>query len=443
MGMLYRRKITRDKDGNKLQTPIVLPTWWIKFYINGRPVRESTGTDKELLARRILKEREGRAVAGQPIIKRADRIFYDEVADDLRRHYETTGERGLREADTRFKPLKKFFSGRRIVGIDGAVVEKYVQGRQATGVKNSTINREIGLLGKMLRFACSNNKLLRLPTLRKLKEPAPRSGFFERADYEAVRRHLPADLQVAVTIQHTYGWRGQSEVLTLELRQVDLEAGTLRLDAGHTKNGEGRLVYLTPELTARLREQIERVLNLSRDTGSICRFLFPHLSGRLRGQRIKDFRKQWVRACAKAGVPGMLRHDFRRTATRNMVNAGVSERVAMQVTGHKTRSIFDRYHIVSPADLQEAARKLTGTIPGTIEANPKPAEELSDGKNWCRGAESNCRHAAFQTAALPTELPRHAKAPTIANVSVDCQSSSRFFTINGLKKFDNILVPPL
>jgi integrase len=85
------------------------------------------------------------------------------------------------------------------------------------------------------------------------------------------------------------------------------------------------------------------------------------------GQRIRDFRKAWQTACRKAGVPGMLRHDCRPPAVRNMVNLGVPKRIAMTVTGHKTRTVFDGYHIVSPADLQNVARKLTGTFPGTLD----------------------------------------------------------------------------
>ena len=212
-----------------------------------------------------------------------------------------------------------------------------------------------------------------------------REGFFERDQYVAVYRRLAPDLQVAVAIAYTFGWRMQSEVLTLERRQLDLDVGTLRLEPGTTKNDEGRLVYLTLELKALLAAQVDRIRAVERKTGRIIPFLFPYLSGPLRlGRRRRDFRKAWAAACEAAGVPRMHRHDFRRTAVRNMVNAGVPERVAMKVTCHKTRAVFDRYHIVSPGDLQDVARKLTGTFSGTsgvsvVDAQPQVRENPSTG----------------------------------------------------------------
>jgi integrase len=369
MGCIYRPKKS--------------PYLWIKYYQHGEAQYESTKTDKVKVAEKILKDREGRVATGQPILPRADKVKYEDAAEDLKTHYRTTGCRNLKEAETRFVPLLGFFCGYRLANIGPADITKYVARRQSQEVSNGTINRELAVLGKLFRLAVENNKLLRVPVIRKLKENAPRQGFFERDAYAAVRKHLRPDLQCAVAIEYELGWRCQSEVLTLELRQIDLKASTIRLDAGTTKNYEGRVVYLPEGLKSEITAQIERVRKLERKLGRVIPYLFPHFTNGRRycqGERLEDFKKAWASACVKAGfyrelkrektnakgktqtvtvrVPTMLRHDFRRTAVRNLVNAGVPERVAMSVTGHRTRSVFDRYHIVSPADLQEAARKL-------------------------------------------------------------------------------------
>ena len=336
--------------------------WWMKYYVNGRPIRQSTGTTKEPVARRTLKEHEGRVATGQPANPRVDHIRYDEVAADLYRHYAATGERKLWEVQDRLNHLTPFFTGRRIAAIRQADVTVYILRRQGHGAANGTINRELGVLSRMLTLAYDGSKLVRLPKIARVKEADPRQGFFEAGDYQRVRRLLPEDYQVMLTIAYTFGWRLQSEILTLERRHLDLEAGTLRLDPGMTKNDDGRIVYLTPELLTLLAQQLKRVDRLGKEMQRVIHWLFPHLEGRHKGERIRNFQRRWKTACKKAGVPWMLRHDFRRTAVRNLVNVGVPERVAMNVTGHRTRAVFDRYHIVSPGDLQEATRKLSTGI---------------------------------------------------------------------------------
>jgi len=214
-----------------------------------------------------------------------------------------------------------------------------------------------------------NGKLQRLPVLHKLKEADPRAGFFGPEQYTAIRRHLEPDLQLATDIDYTYGWRTQSEVLTREWRHVDLKAGILRLDAGETKNREGRVVYLTPALLMAFTEQRARVHDFEKRLGRIVPYCFPHLHGAKQqsvglrhvavlGERRKDFRGAWRTACTKAGIADRYRHDFRRTAVRNLERSGVSRSIAMKLTGHKTEAVYRRYAIVSDQDLKEASAKL-------------------------------------------------------------------------------------
>ena len=99
---------------------------------------------------------------------------------------------------------------------------------------------------------------------------------------------------------------------------------------------------------------------LKREQGIIVRHVFCYTKGKKTGKQITEsgFNKAWRLARTGAGCPGRIPHDFRRTAVRDLVRAGVPERVAMQLTGHKTRAVFERYNIVSPGDLRDAARRL-------------------------------------------------------------------------------------
>src|SRR5262249_61169475 len=128
---------------------------------------------------------------------------------------------------------------------------------------------------------------------------------------------------------------------------------------GRTKNGEGRVFPFTAELR-RVFEGQQAMADRLKKAGTIVRHVFCYTTGQKTGKRItaSGFTKAWRKARVAAGCPGRIPHDFRRTAVRNLVRAGVPERVAMQLTGHKTRSVFERYNIVSPGDLRDAARRL-------------------------------------------------------------------------------------
>jgi integrase len=153
----------------------------------------------------------------------------------------------------------------------------------------------------------------------------------------------------------------------------------VRLDPHTTKNDEGRTFPFT-EALERLLEAQEAEHERLKAEGVICPWVFNRSNRKVKGKRITTFIKAFRAACTKAGCPGRIPHDLRRTAVRNLVRAGVPERVAMQMTGHKTRSVFERYNIVSECDLVEAAKKLNTlqqsrqrqTLMGTIRAQWSP-----------------------------------------------------------------------
>jgi integrase len=190
------------------------------------------------------------------------------------------------------------------------------------------------------------------PAFSLLREQNVRKGFFERNQFDSVVAHLPDALRPVVAFAYITGWRINSEVLPLDLRQVDFAAGEVRLDPGTTKNDEGRTFPFTHDLRTLLQHQ-KATVDALKAKGMICPYVFHR-----DGKPIKNFRHAWITACRNAGVPGRFVHDFRRTAVRNLVRAGVPQSVAKKMTSHKTDSVFQRYDIVSPDDLRVAAARL-------------------------------------------------------------------------------------
>ena len=378
-------------------------TWWIRYYRNGKRHEESSGSTKEGDARSLLRLREGDIERGVAITPKVGRIRFDEAVKDVLNDYRTNRKRSLDDVERRIeKHLTPFFGNRKLTSITTADIREYIDSRQkettvsrkaftftardgtprhvpeqrrtVAGVSNGEINRELTALKRMFNLAIQAGKLLQKPHIPFLKEDNVRVGFFERDQFLAMLSRLPEPVRPAATFAYITGWRIDSEILSLEWRQVDFGAGEVRLDPGKTKNGEGRTFPMTRELRELLDQQRTITENLQRRLKVVCPRVF-HRAGR----PIKSFRVAFRTACTEAGCPGRVLHDFRRTAVRNLVRAGIPERVAMQMTGHKTRSVFERYNIVSAGDLREAAKRLdavTGTISGTIEQNQRSGSNV-------------------------------------------------------------------
>ena len=363
-----------------------LPTFWIKYYRDGRPYRESAGTRKKGEAERLLKLREGDSAKGLPVTPHITRLRFEEAAEDAINDYKVNGRRSLADQERRIKlHLLPYFRGRRMTAITTGDIRAYITKRQADTivcrkarrtrgpdredveipeqrrpVSNGEINRELTALKRMFSLAVQAGKLLHKPHIPMLKERNVRVGFFEPAQFDALVAHLPPAVRPVVQFAYITGWRIDSEVLPLQWRQVDFAAGEVRLDPGQTKNSEGRVFPMTTDLRA-LLAKLDLEKQRLQASGIICPYVFHR-----DGVRIRTFRGAWKAACRAAASPGRIPHDLRRTAVRNLVRAGIPERVAMRMTGHKTRSVFDRYNIVSNGDLRDAARRLDVAASGSI-----------------------------------------------------------------------------
>jgi integrase len=315
--------------------------------------------------------------------------------DDLLKDYQINGkdyewaERVVRVH------LRPFFGAIKAAKVGTADIRAYVAARQEKGAENATINRALALLRRAFNLGkrATPPKVGTVPFIPMLAENNVRKGFFEHDVFLAVRRALPEEIRPVITFAYYTGCR-KGEILALRWPQVDLAERVVRLEPGETKNDEARTIPLV--------EDLYQMLTMQRGVRDRYFPESPWVFSRA-GKPILNFRGAWDAACGRkqledlcakhgiptdgtnadvqtrltkagvaipAGEPAKLFHDLRRTGVRNLIRAGVPERVAMTISGHRTRSVFDRYNIVSESDLKDAARRLGAYMAhkGTPEA---------------------------------------------------------------------------
>ena len=348
-GSVYRVRYTDRRTGERREAATFAIQWYDRRA--HRYVREY-GFASDKAAERALRHRLADQERGQPTGPSIERTTFEDLAALIVTDYELNGRR-LPRLRQSLAHLRRAFGPDRAVEIDTARVARYTALRVQAGAKPATVNRELAALKRMFRLGVQAKRVGQAPHIATMKENNTRTGFFEDHQVEAILRHLPADLRPVVRVAYFTGWRVPSEILTRQWRHVDFEAGTLRLEPGEGKNKEGRTFPLDPDLRPILEALRAETTALEQKWGRIIPWVF-HRGGR----QIKSFTRSWATARRKAGLPGMLKHDFRRTAARNLVRAGVLETVAMKLTGHKTRSVFERYAIVTEDMLKNGAEKL-------------------------------------------------------------------------------------
>jgi integrase len=319
--------------------------FYCAYYLRGVEHRESTGTPDEKLARRFLRHRldevgADRAGARKFVGPRQMKVTVRELLKTLEDDYRERDKLSAK-AKSNFKPLREHLGAMRAVDITREVVSDMVQAWLAEGYAKATCNRRTQLLAQAFAMAVRDGKLVQTPHIGRLSEVGnERQGFFEHEDLERVVANLPEHLRDFCRFAYVTGWR-KGAISSLEWPDVGEDVVTMR--AVNSKNRRPTTLPLEGEL----RDIIER-----RRAASVVESVnggarFPRWVFHSEGERIRDIRKSWARACKLAGVEGKLFHDLRRTAARNLLFAGVPQAVAMQITGHKTDAMFRRYCIQS------------------------------------------------------------------------------------------------
>jgi len=355
-----RKRRARHLEGHVYQRGHI---WWFKWTGDDRLRHyRSSGSTERSVAEDMLRAELDRKAKGLAPSPDPRLCLVDDLLEALEARYTTEGRRSIDRLRFSSDQLLRLFKGVQAIRVTGADILRYSQLRLKEQAAPATINRELAALRAAYRLGLDNDVITAMPRIKLLPENNVRKGFAEAKQVDAICKRLKLDVADGVRFALVTGWR-RAEVFSLTWSQVDWNGGFVRLEPGTTKNKEGRSFPITPVLRTLLEHRQELTRRCERAQARIIPLVF-HRSGR----RIESFRRSWRKACERAGLPGLLFHDLRRSAVRTLERAGVPRSVAMKLTGHKTESIYRRYAIVAESDLRDAGAKLS-VLDGASESH--------------------------------------------------------------------------
>ncbi len=360
--------------------------WWIQYSVRGRQYREAAGkTQAE--ARKKLRQRQHEAYGDRFAGPDVERVTVAQLADALVIHQTNKRLASAPKTACHLKPVRAHFGLWRAIDVTTASIERYQRQRLDAGKAAATVNREIEALRRAFNVASRQTPPMfpkhLVPHFPTLAVDNARIGFFERADVEALLRHVQDDgIRDMIEWAFRTGMRkGEIARLTWDMLDRSTTPWVLHLSASLEKNRTRRLLGLEGDV----RAIVERRLRARRLD---CPLIFHRVAKGKPGQPVRDFWDAWKTALKEAGLPdGRLFHDLRRSAVRTLLRAGVDESTAMKVSGHKTRSMLLRYNIVTEQETAAALVRADRYL--STQPSERNVEEGQYGDSDAEGARKS------------------------------------------------------
>jgi integrase len=314
--------------------------YYIAPMVNGIQVPQSSHTTDYAAALKKLKELEGAIASGRILTPLTDRGTFAELLEAVKVDYRVKDRRSSSDLERRINkhlvPALGNFQARQV---SSAIINEYVliRLRSEDQPANGTVNRELAIIKRAFNLAEIAGRVSRIPHIEMLPEDNERESFYSPEQFQSVLKYCNPTARAVLEFAYITGWR-MGSILRLQWHQVDLRTGFVWLNARDTKN---RKAVRWP-LVAGLRELLE-LRRAETDTAEKGKGMIIPVVFHRNGKPVKSIRTAWLRARVKAGVPGHVMHDFRGTATVNLLEAGVDIPKIMAMVGFKTVQMVERY----------------------------------------------------------------------------------------------------